>query len=172
VIVSLIVAMDENGGIAYQGRMPWHLPAELKLFKHTTHGHHLLMGRKTFETVGKPLPGRTTIVITRQPDYRPQDCLVAHSLQEGLGLAQSRGETEAFVCGGGEIYALALPLADRLYLTVVHTTLAADITFPKYRPEEWQETGFTYHPADGNNPYAFTRYVYERKPALESAGAT
>ncbi len=163
-IVSLIVAMDENGGIAYQGRLPWHLPAELKLFKQTTTGHHLVMGRKTFESVGKPLPGRTTIIITRQPDYQPEGCLVAHSLQDGLDLARTRGDTEAFVIGGGEIFAQALPIADRLYLTTVHARLATDIKFPAFAPEDWQEMESIEHPADENNPYAFTRIIYSKKP--------
>jgi dihydrofolate reductase len=155
--------MDEKGGIAYKGRLPWHLPAEMKLFKKTTTGHHLLMGRKTFESVGRPLPGRTTIVITRQHDYHPENCLVAHSLEEGIGLAQARGETEVFVCGGGDIYAQSLPLADRIYLTLVHTIAATDIKFPLFSPDEWQEVNATYYPADGRNVFAFTRKILEKR---------
>ena len=163
-IVSLIVAMDENGGIAYQGQLPWHLPAEWKLFKRTTTGHHLLMGRKTYETVNKPLPGRTTIVITRQRDYRPEGCLIAHSLQDGLALAQARGETEIFICGGGEIYNQALPFTDRIYLTVVHTVVVSDINFPLFKPEEWYEIQTIHHPADEKNLYAFTRKTLDKRP--------
>jgi dihydrofolate reductase len=167
VIVSLIVAMDEKGGIAYKGRLPWHLPSELKLFKKTTTGHHLLMGRKTFESVGKPLPGRTTIVITRQHDYHPENCLVAHSLEEGLGLAQARGETEVFICGGGEIYAQSLPLADRIYLTLVHTIVVTDMMFPSFSLDEWQEVNTTNYPADVRNVFAFTRKILEKRPPIK-----
>lgn len=166
-IVSLIVAMDEKGGIAWQGQLPWHLPAELQLFKQTTTGHHLLMGRKTFESVGKPLPGRTIIVITRQRAYHPEGCLVTHSLEDGLALAQSRGEIEVFVCGGGEIYTQALPLADRLYITVVHTKVAADMVFPPFEPSVWQVIDMFYHPADEKNLFAFRRLILEKKPVVE-----
>ena len=163
-IVSLIVAIDEKAGIAWQGKLPWHLPAELKLFKQTTAGHHLLMGRKTFESVGKTLPDRTTIVITRQRTYHPEGCLVTYSLEDGLALAQSRGETEVFVCGGGEIYRQALPLADRIYMTVVHTVAAADMTFPPFEPAAWLEIDSLFHPADEKNTFSFTRKILEKRP--------
>jgi len=167
VIISLIVAMDERGGIAWQGKLPWQLPAELKLFKQTTTGHHLLMGRKTFESVGKLLPGRTSIVITRQRGYRAEGCLVAHSLEDGLFLAQSRGELEVFVCGGGEIYRQALPLADRIYLTVVHTLAAVDLVFPPIEPAAWLELDSLFHPADEKNAYAFTRKILDKRIILK-----
>lgn len=161
-IVSLIVAMDEEGGIARQGQVPWHLPAELKLFKQTTAGHHILMGRKTFETINKPLPGRTMIVITHQQDYHPTGCLVAHSLDEGLALARSRGENEVFVCGGGEIYQQALPTADRIYLTQVHTQTSSDLAFPPFEPAGWYEVDSFYHPPDEKNQFAFTRKILNK----------
>jgi dihydrofolate reductase len=164
VIISLIVAMDENGGIAWQGQLPWHLPVEMKLFQQTTSGHHLLMGRKTFESVGRPLPGRTTIVLTRQKDYHPEGCLVTHSLEEGLALAQSRGESEVFVCGGGEIYSQALPLTDRLYMTVMHTVVRTDLVFPSFEPARWQVIDTVYYPADEKNPFSFTRIIFNKKP--------
>ncbi len=163
-IVSLIVAMDEAGGIAYQDSLPWHLPAELKLFKQATTGHHLLMGRKTFETIKKPLPDRTTIVVTRQPDYQPQGCLVVHSLQDGITLAKARGETELFVCGGADIFAQSQPHADRIYLTVVHATVEADLVFPPINPDKWQESETVTHPADEKNKFAFTRRILDKKP--------
>jgi dihydrofolate reductase len=167
VIISMIVAMDEKGGIALQGQLPWSLPEELKLFKQTTMGHHLLMGRKTFESLGKPLPGRTTIVVTRQENFQAEDCLIAHSLEDGLDIAQSRGESEIFVCGGGEIYALALPRVDRIYLTVIHTIASTDMTFPAYDPSCWVEISRIYHPADIKNPLAFTRKVLVKKTATK-----
>jgi len=126
VIISIIVAMDEEGGIAHHGQLPWHLPAELKIFKQTTTGHHLLMGRKTFETIGRSLPGRTIIVITHQVKYQAGECLIAHTIEDGLSLARTRGETELFVCGGRDIYEQTLPLSDRIYLTLVHTITDSD----------------------------------------------
>jgi dihydrofolate reductase len=167
VIVSLIVAMDEAGGIAWHGKLPWHLPAELKLFKQTTTGHYILMGRKTFQTIGKPLPGRTTIVITHQLNFRSEGCLVTHSLEEGLAIARSNGEDEVFVCGGGEIYRQALPIADRIYLTLVHTIATTDLVFPPFETARWQEMDTFHHPVDQNNSFAFTRKMLEKKPVAK-----
>jgi dihydrofolate reductase len=167
VIVSMIVAMDETGGIAWQGQLPWRLPAEMKLFKQTTTGHHLLMGRKTFETIGKPLPGRTTIVITRQQNYHPAGCLVSHSLEEGLALARSSGDNEVFICGGSEVYRQALPVAERIYLTLVHTVAKTDMAFPSIEIPLWQEKESIYHPADEKNPFAFTRRVLDKRPVIK-----
>ncbi len=107
--------MDEIGGIGKDNGLPWHLSSDLKRFKQLTMGHHLIMGRKTYETIGKPLPGRITIVITRNLQYQAEGCLVAPSLEKALDLARGNGETETFIAGGGEIFAIALPLADRIY---------------------------------------------------------
>ena len=152
-IISLIVAMDEMGGIGKDNRLPWHLSSDLKRFKQLTLGHHLLMGRKTYETIGRPLPGRTTIVITRNPQYQAAGCLVAPSLEEALGLARENGETEAFIAGGGEIFTLALPLADRIYLTRVHAQVEADVFFPPFSLEGWRQIETIEQPADEKNDY-------------------
>jgi dihydrofolate reductase len=165
VIISLIVAVDEAGGIAFQGKLPWHLSAELKLFKQTTNGHHLLMGRKTYESVGRLLPGRTTIIITRQSGYHPEGSLVVHSLEEGFTLARSRGETELFVCGGAEIFAQALPHANQIYWTVVHTIAVTDLKFPPFQAQDWVPVDTLDHPADEKNAFAFTRKILYKKPA-------
>jgi len=125
------------------------------------------MGRKTFESVGKPLLDRTTIVITRQREYHPQGCLVAHSLEDGLALAKSSGESEVFVCGGGEIYRQALPLAGRIYLTVVHTVAEADISFPPFEPAAWLEIDSLFHPTDEKNNISFTRKILEKRPVIK-----
>jgi dihydrofolate reductase len=167
VIVSIIAAMDDKGGIARQGQLPWHLPEELKLFKQTTTGHHLLMGRKTFETIGKPLPGRTIIVVTRQRDFLPEGCLVAHSLEDGIQLAQSRGEDEVFVCGGGEIYRQALPHCNRMYLTVIHTITNADMVFPTFDASAWAEINSRFYPADETNAFSFTRKTFHKKKLIK-----
>lgn len=165
-IISLIVAMDEKGGISHHGQLPWHLPAELRLFKQTTIGHHLLMGRKTFETIGRSLPGRTIIVITRQAKYQAGECQVAHSIEDGFTIARSRAETELFVCGGRDIYEQTLPLSERIYLTQVHTIADTDLSFPRLDLSVWYEIKTTNHPADEKNEFAFTQRIFDKKPLL------
>jgi dihydrofolate reductase len=161
-IVSLLVAMDERRGIGVNNRLPWHLSTDLRRFKALTMGHHLIMGRKTFESIGKPLPGRTTIVVTRNPDYRLESCLIAASLDEALAMAEARGEEEAFVIGGAEIFAGALPLADRIYLTQVHACVETDVFFPEFDRTEWVEIESSFQPADQNNEHPSTYRRLER----------
>jgi len=163
VIISLIAAMDEKRGIGVEGRLPWHLPADLKRFKSLTMGHHLIMGRKTFESIGRPLPGRTTIIVTRDQGFQPEGCLVAHSLETALEFARLDLEDEVFVIGGAEIFVQAIESADRIYLTQVHTSLPADVYFPEYAAEDWQETNSEDHPADEKNHYPFTFKILVRK---------
>jgi len=161
-IVSLIVAMDMNRGIGQGGVIPWHLATDMKLFKRTTMGHHMIIGRKTFESIGKPLPGREMIVITRQADYSASHCTVVGSLEEGLTLAREQGEAECFIAGGGEIYRLALPLANRLYLTQVHTQINADTFFPPFDWNDWQELDHQEYTSGEKDDYAFTYSILER----------
>jgi len=130
VIISLLVAMDEKRGIGKAGKLPWRLSSDLRRFKALTMGHHIIVGRKTFESIGKPLPGRRTVVVTRNPSLSPEGCLIAGSVKEAIAVAQANGETEAFVIGGGDIYAQALDVADRIYLTQVHAEVDADSFFP------------------------------------------
>ena len=155
-IISIIVAMDETRGIGVEGRLPWHLPADLKRFKSLTMGHHLIMGRKTFASIGRPLPGRTTIIVTRDQSFQPEGCLVAHSLETALEFARLDLEDDVFVIGGAEIFVQAIELADRIYLTQVHSSLPADVYFPEFAAADWQETDSEYHPADEKNRYPFT----------------
>jgi len=162
VIISLIVAMDEKRGIGVDGHLPWHLPADLKRFKSLTMGHHLIMGRKTFESIGRPLPGRTTIIVTRNNSFQPEGCLVAHSLETALEFARLDLEDEVFIIGGGDIFVLAIELADRIYLTQVHTNLPADVYFPEFAAENWLEIDSEYHPADEKNPYPHTFKILQR----------
>lgn len=138
-IVSLIVAMDERGGIGKNNRLPWHLPSDLKRFKNLTMGHHLVMGRKTYETIGKPLPGRVMIVVTHQKDYFLEGCMVARSLRDAIKLAKDDHESEVFIIGGGEIFQQAIDLADKLYLTTVHVNVDADVSFPKINLIQWEQ---------------------------------
>jgi dihydrofolate reductase len=162
-IVSLIGAVSENGGIGLDGGIPWHLPADLKLFKQTTMDHHLILGRLTYESIGKPLRGRQMVVVTRQPDYHAAGCAVVHSLEEALALARKNGETEAFIGGGAQLYEIALPLADRIYLTRVHAEVEADTFFPPYNESDWVVIDQVDHAADERSPYAFTFLTLERR---------
>jgi len=162
-IVSLIVAVDEAGGIGKDGRLPWRLSSDLKRFKEITMGHHIIAGRKTYESIGKPLPGRETIVVTRNPSYTEEGISVAHSLAEAIELARSRGETEAIIVGGAEIYREALALVDRIYLTQVAATVDADTYFPEWDVAEWKEEESATIPADEKNQHACSFKVLSRR---------
>lgn len=158
--VSLIVAMDRNRVIGHHGKVPWRLPADLKRFRALTMGHHILMGRKTWESIGRPLPGRTNVVVTRNRAYRAAGAIVVASLDAALELA--RHDTEAYVIGGGEIYREALPLADRVYLTQVQAEYPGDTFFPRLAPGEWQAATREHHAAQEGQP-AWEFVVYDRR---------
>lgn len=164
--ISLIVAMDEERGIGKGNQMLWHLPADLRRFKSLTMGHHLIAGRKTYESIGRPLPGRTMIILTRNRNYQvtgyPDQVRLVRSLEQALALAQAAGEDEVFVIGGGEIFAQALPLAQRIYLTNVKARLDCDTFFPPIDPAEWRLLEESVHPADEKNQYDTLFQVYER----------
>jgi dihydrofolate reductase len=162
VIISLIVAMDEQKGIGHHGRLPWRISSDLRRFKTITMGHHLIMGRRTYETIRRPLPGRTMIIITRNSNYIAEGCFVVSSLDHALRLAKERGETEAIVIGGGEIYAQALPLANRIYMTIVHAQVPADVFFPELDVTEWKEVQLVYTPAGEGDSYPTTFRILER----------
>lgn len=134
--LSLIVAMAKNRIIGAGGKIPWHLPNELQLFKRVTMGHHIIMGRKTFESIGRLLPGRTTVIVTRRRDYAVADAKIAHTLEDAIALCA--GDSEVFVIGGGELYRAAMPLADRLYLTVVDAEPAGDTQMPEFDATQWR----------------------------------
>ena len=162
-IVSLLVAMDENNGIGVDGGLPWHLSTDLKRFKSLTMGHHLIMGRKTYESIGRPLPGRTMIVLSRNPKYQPEGCLVAHSIDTALRFAELDSENEVFVIGGGDLFEQTIDLADRIYLTQVHATQPADVHFPEFPIEDWQELESEFVPADEKNQFDSTYKILVRK---------
>jgi dihydrofolate reductase len=162
-VVSLIVAVDNNWGIGIHGGLPWRLSSDLQRFKKLTMGHHLIMGRKTYESIGKPLPGRTTIVVTRNSEYHPNGCLVASSVKEALNIAEDRDEAEVFVIGGGEIFKEVIDRADRIYLTRVITLLEADTHFPPLRTEDWEVVESSFHFADEKNEFASTYTLLYRK---------
>lgn len=163
-MLSIIVAADENNVIGKQGGMAWHLPDDFKNFKATTIGHPIIMGRKTYDSIGKPLPGRLNIVVSRNADLHIDGCMVVSSLHDALDMAKREGTDEAFVIGGGQLYELATPLADRLYLTRVHTHLeGGDTHFPVISDTEWRRTKCERHEPDERHLFAFTFEVYERK---------
>ncbi|WP_063509019.1 MULTISPECIES: dihydrofolate reductase [unclassified Alcanivorax] len=165
--LSLMVAKASNRVIGRNNKLPWYLPNDLKYFKQVTFGKPVIMGRKTWDSLGKPLPGRTNIVITRQADFQAVGAKVVATLDEAVTLAENvafiEGQDEAVVMGGAEIYALALPQADRLYLTEVHAEVDGDTWFPEYDTSEWKEIGREDFPAEGPNPYDYSFVVYERK---------
>lgn len=161
--LSIFVALSENGVIGVGGGLPWRLPDELQYLKRTTMGHTLLMGRKTYESIGKPLPGRTSIVVSRNRGYQPDpEVIVVPDLASGLDAAAERGETEVFVFGGESIYAEALPRADRLYLTRVHAEVEGDAHFPPFDPTDWKPIREESHPEDSRHAHAFTYQVFDR----------
>ncbi|MEE9561721.1 MAG: dihydrofolate reductase [Thermoanaerobaculia bacterium] len=160
--LSIIVAVAENGVIGRDNDLPWYLPADLERFKQLTMGHHLLMGRKTFEAIGRALPGRTTVVISRGRPTLPEGVERAGSLEEALTLAAASGEDEAFVAGGAQIYHLALPRADRLYLTRIHAAIDGDTHFPELVESEWQLVSREDHEPEGKNDFAHSFLVYDR----------
>jgi dihydrofolate reductase len=162
-IISLIVAMDESGGIGKNNRLVWHLRTDLKRFKEITMGHVLVMGRKTWETIGKPLPGRTMVIISRNRDYRVDGCIVVHSLEDAIGYARKLGEIEVFIIGGGEIFKQALNIADIIYLTRVHTVVNADVFFPKLDQSEWEISHREKFPQSDQDDYASEFQVLIRR---------
>ncbi len=165
-LISLVVAVAENGVIGSRGRLPWHLPADLRHFRKLTMGKPVVMGRKTFESIGRPLPGRRNIVITRQPDWCPAGVSVAHSFEEAVRLAGP--VPEVMVIGGAQVYAEALPQAQRIHLTRVHARPAGDTRFPDIDDGQWEETASRHHPAEGDRP-ACTFVTLERRRAATHA---
>jgi dihydrofolate reductase len=159
--VSLIAAMAENRVIGVNNSLPWRLPADLRHFRRLTIGHHVIMGRRNYESIGKPLPDRTNIVVTRNPSYQAPGCLVKHSYEDALTVAQ--GDSEIFVIGGAEIYRQALEHADRLYLTLVHAQVQGDTYFPPFDEKHWQEISRERHEPDEKNLHACTFLIYDRK---------
>jgi len=159
--ISLIAALDKNGVIGDDGGIPWRLPADLQYFKRVTMGKPLIMGRKTHESIGRPLPGRQNIVLTRQRDYHAPGCTVVHSIEEALAAAGDA--EEVMVAGGGSVYRQFLPLAHRLYLTLVDTTAEGETTFPPFDREKWRLIFEEAHPVDEENPFPYRFTIFERR---------
>jgi dihydrofolate reductase len=159
----MIAALSSNGVIGRDGTVPWRLSTDLKRLKALTMGHHVIMGRKTFETLPRPLPGRTNVVITRSADYTPEGAVVVHSLEDAIRLAADAGDTEPFIVGGAEIYDLAMHRADRMYLTRVHAEVEGDTVFPDFDDvSEWRLTDAEHFEADEKNQYPYSFLTYDR----------
>ncbi|MEM9836109.1 MAG: dihydrofolate reductase [Bacteroidota bacterium] len=161
--IAAIVATDQNGTIGRGNNIPWYLPADLKFFKRTTMGHPVIMGRKTFESIGRPLPKRTNIVLTRDPFYMATGVAVVHNLEAALGHEACQTAEQVFIIGGGEIYRQAMPYVDTVYLTIVDTVIEdGDTFFPSLSPEDWIEEWAEEHETDEKNEFSYRFSRWER----------
>jgi dihydrofolate reductase len=159
-VISLLVAMGKNRVIGANNAIPWHLPNELKLFKTLTMGHHIVMGRKTYESISRLLPGRTTVIVTRQRDYAVPGAIVTHSIEEALEACG--GDNEIFVIGGADLFRDTLPIADRIYLTIVDAEPAGDTFMPEFDMAEWREVSAQSFATDEKHAHAYRAIVLER----------
>lgn len=173
--ISIIAAMGRNRELGFGNQLPWHLPDDLKRFKALTTGHVIVMGRKTYEAIGRPLPNRTNVVITRNKGFSAHGCVVVNSMEDAIKTAETSRSSvgansantansadEIFVIGGAEIYKLALPFANRMYLTHVDADMNADVYFPEFNEKEWRIVKTEPHARDEKHPYSFVFKVYER----------
>jgi dihydrofolate reductase len=165
--LALIVAVSENNVIGVRGDLPWQLSADLRRFQKLTMGHHIVMGRKTFESIGRLLPGRTTVIVTRQTVFQFDGALVVASVEEGLEAVKI--DPLPFVIGGGEIFSLFLPLVSEIHLTRVHATVEGDTFLPKIDWNQWAATHQEWHSADSKNNFDHTYLVYHRRNGILSA---
>lgn len=159
-MLTIIAAIAENNALGKDNQLIWHLPADLKRFKKVTQGHAVIMGRKTFESLGKPLPNRTNIIITKQKAYKKAGCIVVNSLEEALQCAKD--DNNPFILGGAQIYRQALDFADVLDLTIVHHVFEADAYFPEIDKNTWTEVSREHHPKDEQNPYDYSFVIYKK----------
>lgn len=159
-MITIIAAIAENNALGKDNQLIWHLPADLKRFKQVTLNHHIIMGRKTFESLGKPLPNRTSIIITRNKNYTAKGCIVVHTLDEALKAAAC--DANPYILGGAEIYKQAIDIADKLDLTFVHHNFEADAFFPKIDTSKWKETSRQHYKADEKNKYDYSFVSYLR----------
>ena len=163
--LSILVAMAKNRVIGRNNRLPWHLPADLKHFKFLTMGQTIVMGRKTYESIGKPLPGRANVIITRQADYEVPGAMVVHSLEDALLICEetSTGHSENFIIGGEKLYRQALKICQRMYITEIQRDFKGDVFFPEFDRTEWEETQRDKHIAENEDNLEYHFVVLERK---------
>ena len=160
-MIIMIAATAENNALGKNNELVWHLPNDFKRFKNLTSGHHIIMGRKTFESFPKPLPNRTHIVITRQQDYNPEGCIVVNSIEEAIKSCPI--DENIFIIGGGEIYNLGLPFSDKIELTIVHHTFEADAFFPEINENDWKIINSDFQQKDEKHLFDYTYQTYIRK---------
>lgn len=160
-MLTIIAAAGENNALGKENELVWHLPDDFKRFKELTSRHHIIMGRKTFESFPKPLPNRTHVVITRKENYKKEGIVVVHSLERAVEF--SNEDPQTFIIGGGEIYKLGMEVADRIELTRVHGTFDADTFFPEIDETKWKLVSEKFHKQDEKHDYSFTYLTYERK---------
>jgi len=161
-LISAIVAIAENRVIGKDNKLPWHLPADLRHFKAITTGNPILMGRKTYQSIGRPLPNRTNIIITRDQGFQAPGCMVVTSLEEAIAQASLQGGKDIFIIGGAEVYKQLMPDIDRIYLTVVHHVFDGDTYFPELNETEWQEVECDDFAPDSENVYSYSFLRLER----------
>jgi dihydrofolate reductase len=159
--ISIIVAVSQNNVIGKENKLPWHLPADLKYFRKITLGHHIIMGRTTFETIGRELPGRTNVIVTRQEYYAAEGCVVAGDLRSAIDYCRDQGETECFIIGGGDIIRQALVWADKIYMTRIFHQFEGDTFFPDLNEDDWKLLSEERHMPDEKNHYSFAFRVYQ-----------
>ncbi|MBK5279043.1 MAG: dihydrofolate reductase [Bacteroidia bacterium] len=165
-VISLIAALSKNRVIGKDNDLPWHLPDDMKYFMQTTKGRHVIMGRKNYDSIPekfRPLPNRTNIIVTHQKDFKAANCIVVHSIEEGIELAKKNNEQETFIIGGAEIYKLGLPISQRLYLTEIDAVIEGDTFFPEFKKQNLEEKSRAHHSSDTRHAHAFDFVVYERK---------
>ena len=160
-IVSIVVAVADNNVIGKDNKLIWNLPADLRMFKNLTMGHSIVMGRKTFESIGKPLPGRKSVVITRQKGFEIEGCKVVNSLEDAL--AEVKNEEEVFIIGGAQIFELAMDIADKIFITKIRHTFDGDTFFPEIREDQWMPTVSESFTPDEKNAYSYSFETYVRK---------
>lgn len=161
----MIAAMGSNRVIGKDNDIPWHLPDDFRFFKETTKGHHVIMGRKNWESLPaafRPLPSRPNIVITRQSDYVAEGATVVASLEEAIQLSKEKGEAEAFIIGGGEIYRMGLAISQKIYLTEINGAFEGQVTFPEFSSAEWVEDTRAHHPTDDRHQFSFDFVTYKK----------
>jgi len=160
-MISIVAAASDNDVIGKNGTLPWKMPADMKFFKNLTMGHTVVMGRKTYESMGKPLSGRKNVVITRDRSFKAEGCIVLHSPEDAFKLSET--EKEVFIIGGADIYKTVLSMTNKIYLTRIHGTFDGDAYFPKLSEKEWVENTHVTHPADEKNPYSYSFIEFVRK---------
>jgi len=162
-IISLIAAMGKNRTIGKNGKLPWNMPSDLKYFRDKTKGKTVVMGRKTYDSIGRPMPDRTNIIITRDQDYKTEGCIVVHSVEEAIKEAEKiNANQELMIIGGSQIYKEFLSKANRIYLTIIEGEFEGDTFFPEYDVTQWKEVSYEEHERDAENPYNYRFVVLER----------